>query len=215
MKEKNSIHGVIFDLDGTLIDSYQAIYLAFRFVYEKMGRAPLTFEQVRRAVGQGLHLTFARLLGEEHAPEALETFRQKYEEVYRPHTFLLPGAREVLEGLHARQVLLAVATNKLGRFSREILRHYGMDSLFTAILGDGDVSHPKPQPGLLLRAIQEMGRAREEVIMVGDSWIDIQAGKRAGVRTFAVPTGVQPRAELEEAGPTVVLDRLVGLLDYF
>ena len=92
MKEK-STKGVIFDLDGTLIDSYQAIYLSFRYLYEKMGRQPLAFDEVKGVIGHGLSSTFRDLLGEERVPEALRLFQQKYEEIFRQYTYFLPGAR--------------------------------------------------------------------------------------------------------------------------
>ena len=210
----NSIKGVIFDLDGTLIDSNQAIYLSFQHAYEKLGLLTPSFEEVKRVVGYGLRNTFRDLLGEERAPEALRLFRQKYEEVYRQNTHLLPGTRKILKTLDARGIKLAVATNKLGRFSRDIFRHYGMDQLFTAIVGDEDVSQNKPHPEILLYAIEKMGLAKEEIILVGDSLIDIQTGKNAGLRVFVVPTGVQTKEELEKARPTAVLNGLLDLLNY-
>jgi 2-phosphoglycolate phosphatase len=213
MKEK-STQGVIFDLDGTLIDSYQAIFLSFQHAYINMGLQPLPLDQVKRVVGYGLSKTFQDLLGEERVPEALRLFRQKYEEVYRENTYLLPGARRVLEALQGRGMKLAVATNKLGRFSREIFQHFGMDRLFAIILGDEDVPQNKPHPGMILYAIEKMGLRNEEVVFIGDSLIDIQTGKNAGVRVFAIPTGVTTREELEKARPTVILNSLPDLLDY-
>ncbi|MBI5966913.1 MAG: HAD family hydrolase [Deltaproteobacteria bacterium] len=212
--EEKSIKGVIFDLDGTLIDSYEAIYLSFQFAYQNMGLQPLPFDEVKRVVGYGLRNTFRDLLGEERVPEALRLFRQKYEDLYRQNTSLLPGAREVSKALHERGIKLAVATNKLGRFSREIFQHFGMDKLFAVIVGDEDVSHNKPHPEMLLYAIEKMGLPNEEVIFVGDSLIDIQTGKNAGVRVFVVPTGVARREELEKAQPAVIMDRLTDLLKY-
>jgi len=214
IKEK-STKGIIFDLDGTLIDSYQALYLAFRHTYQNMGLAPLSFDEVQRVVGHGLSNTLRDLLGEERVPEALRLFRQKYEEVLRPYTFLLPGAREVLEALHGRGIKLAIATNKLGRFSREIFEHFGLDKLFAIIVGDEDVSQNKPHPEMLLHAIEKMGLRKEEVIFVGDSSIDIQTAKNAGVRVFAVPTGVTKREDLEKSQPAAVLNSLLDLLNYF
>ncbi len=213
MKEK-SIKGVIFDLDGTLIDSYQAIYLSFRYTYENLGLQPLSFDEVKRAVGLGLSKTFSDLLGEERVPEALRFFRQKYEEVYRKNTYLLPNARLVLEALPARGIKLAIATNKLGRFSREIFQHFGMDKLFATILGDEDVLQNKPHPEMLLLAMEKMGLRNEEVVFIGDSLIDIETGKNAGVRVFAIPTGVSTREELERAGPTLILNGLPDLFNY-
>lgn len=214
MREKPA-KGVIFDLDGTLIDSYQALFLAFRHTYQNMGLVPLSFDEVQKVIGHGLANTFRNLLGEERVPEALRLFRQKYEEVLRPYTSLLPDAREVLQTLHGRGIKLAIATNKLGRFSREIFEHFGLDKLFTIILGDEDVSQNKPDPEMLLQAIEKMELRKEEVVFVGDSPIDIQTAHNAGVRVFAVPTGVTKREDLEKAQPTLILGRLLDLLNYF
>jgi phosphoglycolate phosphatase len=213
MKE-NEIQGAIFDLDGTLIDSYQAIYLGFHHAYTEMGLPPMSYEQVKRVVGLGLNHTFRELLGEERVPRALFLFRRKYEEVFRENTRLLPDAREVLEALHGRGIRLAVATNKLGRFSREILEQFGMEKLFKVIVGDGDVTQNKPNPEMLRLAMEKMGVEKERTIFVGDSVIDIQTGKNAGVRVFAVPTGNTDRRDLKNARPEVMLDRLPDLLAY-
>jgi phosphoglycolate phosphatase len=210
----NATRGVVFDLDATLIDSHEAIYLSFRHTYEKLGLPTLSFDEVRKVVGYGLSQTFRELLGEERVPIALGLFRQKYEEIFREHTHLLPGAREVLEALYARGIQLAIATNKLGRFSREIFRHFGLDQLFTAIVGDEDVAQNKPYPDMLLFAIEKMGLRKEEVIMVGDSLIDVKTAQNAGVRVFAIATGITPREDLERAQPTWVFDKLIDLLDH-
>ena len=206
------VRGVIFDLDGTLIDSYQAIYLGFHYAYSKMGLPPLSYEQVERAVGRGLAHTFGELLGEERVPQAIALFREKYEEVFRTHTRLLPDVREVLESLQGRGIQLAVATNKLGRFSRAIFEHFGLEKMFAVILGDGDVSQNKPDPEMLTLALHKMRVRKEETVFVGDSVIDIQTGKNAGIPVFAVPTGNTNREDLARAQPTVIMNRLLDLL---
>ena len=208
------VKGVVFDIDGTLIDSYQALFLAFRHTYENMGLAPLSAEEVRRVLGHGVGNTFHELLGETRVPEAMKLFRQKYEEVMRPHTHLLPGAREVIETLHGRGIPLALATNKLGYFARELFEYYGLDKLIAVIVGDGDVSQNKPDPEMLLYAIEKMHLKKEDVIFIGDSPIDIQTGKNAGVRVFAVLTGVSQREDLEKAQPTLILERLLDVITY-
>ena len=213
MKDKK-IRGVIFDLDGTLIDSYQAIYLSFQYTYEKMGLPPLTFEESRKVVGLGLTITFNELVGPERTPEALRFFRKRYEEVFAQHTRFLPDARELVAELHRRGIREAIATNKLGRFSRAIIKHFGMEDLFIAILGDEDVSLNKPHPEMLLSALEKMVLPPEEVVMVGDSLIDIQSAKNTGIRVFAIASGATQREVLEQAQPTAVLDRLMDLLRY-
>ncbi len=214
MKGNHKVNGVIFDLDGTLIDSYQAIYLSFKYAYETMGLSPLSFDGVKKAVGRGLPQTFRELLGEERVPQALSLFRQKYEEVFRAHTHLLPDVREVLETLHRRKVHMAVATNKFGRFSRTIFEYFGMEKYFAVIVGDGDVSENKPNPEMLYYAMEKMGVGKEDTVFVGDSLIDIQTAQNAGLRIFAVPTGNTAREDLERARPTALLDRLLDLLTY-
>ncbi len=213
MKQKK-IRGIVFDLDGTLIDSYQAIYLGFHHAYTQLGLVPLSYEEVRRVVGQGLHHTFRNLLGEERVEQAVALFRQKYEEIFRAHTHLLPEAREVLESLHRRGVRLAVATNKLGRFAWEIFAEFGMEDLFAVVVGDGDVSQNKPHPEMLWLAMEKLGTGKDETLFVGDSVIDIQTARNAGVRVMAIPTGNTDREDLVKARPTVLLERFSDLLSH-
>jgi len=213
MKGKE-IKGVIFDLDGTLIDSYQAIYLSFQYAYESMGLPPLSYEEARKVVGLGLTITFNDLLGKERTPEALRLFRKKYWEVFPDHTHFLPGAKELAFELHRRGIRQAIATNKLGRFSRAIVKHFGVEGFFAAILGDEDVALNKPDPEMLFAAIEKLALPREEVVMVGDSLVDIQAAQNTGIRIFAIPSGSTKREALEQAKPTVILDRLTDLLNY-
>lgn len=213
MTPKN-IRGVIFDLDGTLIDSYQAIYLSFHHAYTHLGLSPLSLEEVKKIVGRGLSRTFGELLGEERGPQALSFFRKKYEEVFRAHTHLLPDVRPVLEDLYGRGIQLAVATNKFGLFSREIFKHFKMENLFTVIVGDGDIPQNKPHPAMLNFAIERMGLEKDETVFVGDSVIDIQTAQNAGIGVYAVPTGNTTREDLEEARPTAVLTRFLDLVNY-
>jgi phosphoglycolate phosphatase len=197
-----------------LIDSYQAIYLSFQYAYENMGLPPLSYEEARKVVGLGLTLTFNDLLGKERTPEALRLFREKYWEVFPDHTHFLPGAKELPFELRRRGIRQAIATNKLGRFSRAIIRHFGMDDLFAVILGDEDVAANKPHPEMLLAAIEKLALPKDGVVMVGDSLVDIEAARNAGIRIFAVPSGTTPREALHRANPTAILDRLTDLLNH-
>ncbi|HSR09951.1 MAG TPA: HAD family hydrolase, partial [Thermodesulfobacteriota bacterium] len=183
-------------------------------VYETMGLTPLSYDDVVKSVGLGLRYTFKDLLGEENVPRALTLFRERYAQVFRGHTRLLPEAREVLEELHRRGVRLGVATNKLGFFSRAIFETFGLQTLVAANLGDGDVAENKPDPQMIEEAMRRMGVEKDNTVFVGDSLTDIKTGRNAGVRVFAVPTGTTSRAVLQAAGPTVVLDRLSDILHY-
>lgn len=208
------IKGVIFDLDGTLIDSYQAIYLGFHHVYTRLNLKPLSFAEVKKVVGRGLSHTFRDLLGEEMVPRALLLFREKYAEVFREHTKLLPDVPEVLTELHKRNIKLAVASNKLGKFSRAIFEHFQLQKYFAVIVGDGDVANNKPDPEMIYFVLDKMDLKKEEVIFVGDSVIDIQTAKNAGIKIFAIPSGNTAKEDLEKAQPALMLNRLLDLLLY-
>ena len=208
------IRGVIFDLDGTLVDSYEAIYLGFQYAYTKMGIKPLSYDEVKNHVGHSLQHIFKELLGEEKVNHAITLFRQRYEDVFRSHTHLLPDAKEVLTELHSRGIKLSVATNKLGRFSRTIMEYLQVANLFSAIIGEGDGTSNKPAPEMLYLAIEKMAVPKENTILVGDSLIDIQAALNASIRVYTVPSGTTSKEELAKAHPTAVLDRLNDLLEY-
>ena len=210
----NHISGVIFDLDGTLVDSYQAIYLGFQYTYTQMGLTPLSYDEVKNRVGHSLQDIFLELPDEQKVVQAITLFRQKYQEVYRTQTHLLPDAKEVLTKLHSHGIKLSVATNKLGRFSRDILEHLQVGNLFSAIIGEGDVTNNKPNPEMLYLAIKKMGVPNQEAVLIGDSHIDIQAALNAGIRVYAVPSGATGQEELAKAHPTAVLNRLNDLLEY-
>ncbi len=208
------VKGVIFDLDGTLIDSYEAIYLSFKYAYEQMGLPPLPYEEVKKAVGLGLGKTFHDLLGEDRVAQALSYFFEKYETVFREHTRILPDVPQVLNSLHSRGIPMAVASNKVGNYSRAIFKHFHLETFFVVILGEGDVAQNKPDPEMIYFALRKMGVDKEHGIFVGDSVVDIRTARNAGMRVFAVPTGNTDRSDLEKAAPTYFLNRLLDLLNY-
>jgi phosphoglycolate phosphatase len=209
-----NIKAVIFDLDGTLVDSYEAIYLSFQHAYTCLEIAPLSLDEIKNVVGRGLSQVFKEFLGEKKGLQALSHFREKYAEVFRSHTYLLPDVPAVLRDLHGRGIRLAVATNKFGPFSREIFRHFELEHLFTLIVGDGDVSEIKPHPAMLNFAVERMGLKKEETVFVGDSVIDIQTAQNADLRVYVVPTGNTSKEDLEKGRPTLFLERLIDLLNY-
>jgi len=211
---ENHIKGVIFDLDGTIVDSYKAIYIGFQYTYTKMGLKPLSYDEVKNHVGHSLEHIFRELLGEQNIQQAITLFRQKYSEVFITHTHFLPDAAEVIKTLYNRGGKLSVATNKLGRFSRSILEHLQVNTFFSAIIGEGDGTRNKPAPDMLYLAIERMGIFQQEAIMVGDSPIDIQAGLNAGIRVYGIPSGTNTKEELTNARPTAVLNCLNDLLKF-
>lgn len=206
------IRGVLFDLDGTLIEAYEAIYLGLKEALQHFGREIFPFSELKNYMKADLEATLSHFFSSEEVPKAVPIMRKKYEEVYLGHTYFLNGAREVLESLHSQGILMGVASNKFGRFSRGALSHLGVSDYFKAIIGAGDVPRNKPYPDMILAALREMNLSPEEVVFVGDTLTDIETGKQAGVDVYALPTGFYSKIELAEKKPRRILKSLKELI---
>ncbi len=210
---KKKIRGMIFDLDGTLIEAYEAIYLGLKEVFEQSGRDIFPYAKLKTYLKADLESTLYQFFTPEETVKNIPVMRKRYEEVYLEHTHLLNGAREVLEDLHRRGTFLAVASNKFGKFSRLALEHLKVSSYFKSVIGAGDVSRNKPSPDMIHLALIEMGLPPKDVIFVGDTLTDIETGKEAGVDVYAIPTGFHTKKELSQQRPKRILRNLKELVD--
>jgi 2-hydroxy-3-keto-5-methylthiopentenyl-1-phosphate phosphatase len=209
---EKKIRGIIFDLDGTLIDASEAIYIGMNEVWQAFGRAIFPFEDLKKHLKADLETTLGCFFSPEEVTKGISIMRKKYEEIYLEKTQLLDGSREVLKTLHSRGILLGVASNKFGRFSRGALTHLNVDAYFTSVIGAGDVPRNKPFPDMIHAALREMNLLPEDAVFVGDTPSDIETGKHAGVDVYAVPTGFHSKAELSGARPKRILKTLHELL---
>jgi 2,3-diketo-5-methylthio-1-phosphopentane phosphatase/HAD superfamily hydrolase (TIGR01509 family) len=208
---RKRIRGVIFDLDGTLIEAYEAIYLGLKEALQHFGRKIFHFSDLKQYLKADLEATLTPFFTPEEVEKAIPIMRKKYEEVYLDKTHFLDGAREVLETLHSRGIFLGVASNKFGRFSRGALRHLGVADYFRSVIGAGDVSRNKPFPDMIHAALKEMDLVPEEAVFVGDTLTDIEAGKKAGIDIYALPTGFHSKTELAQGKPRRILKNLEEL----
>jgi 2-hydroxy-3-keto-5-methylthiopentenyl-1-phosphate phosphatase len=208
---KKRIRGIIFDLDGTLIEAYEAIFLGLKEALQHFGRQIFPFSDLKQYLKADLEATLTPFFTPEEVKKAISIMRKKYEEVYFDKTHFLDGAREVLETLHSHRILLGVASNKFGRFSRGALTHLGVADYFKSVIGAGDVSRNKPFPDMIHAALKEMNLLPEDVVLVGDTLTDIEAGKKAGVDVYALPTGFHSKIELSQGKPRRILKNLEEL----
>ena len=209
---KKQIHGIIFDLDGTLIEAYEAIYLGLKEVLQRFGKQVFPFSDLKKHLKPDLETTLAQFFSPEEVLKGVPIMRKKYEEVYLDKTHFLDGAREVLEALRSQEILLGVASNKFGRFSRGALNHLGVSNYFKSVIGAGDVPRNKPFPDMIHAVLGEMNLSPEEVIFVGDTLTDIETGKAAGVDVYALPTGFFSKKELSQKKPRRILVNLKELI---
>ncbi|NIM01505.1 MAG: HAD-IA family hydrolase [Acidobacteria bacterium] len=196
--------GLILDLDGTLVDSYDAITESLNHARAMYGLEPLDPATVRAAVGHGLEHLIGEWVGPDRIEDGVRHFRERYAAVFAAGTRPLPGVDATLHGLARVGYRMALASNKPARFSTLILRQLSWDDLFVTVEGPDTVGTTKPHPAMLRRCLDRMGTATERTLYVGDMPLDAVTGRRAGVEVVLVTGGSAPPAELNSAGSTVL-----------
>jgi phosphoglycolate phosphatase len=189
------LRGVIYDLDGTLVDSREDLADSVNAMLAQLGLPQRAPDLIHGFIGEGAERLIRRSLGpvhEERYPEAAPIWKKEYRRRLLARTRLYPGIGDLLRSLPDAR---AVLTNKPGAFAREILRGLGVADAFGAVLG-GDEAPRKPAPEGLLRICGILRVPRDQVLLVGDSAVDLATGRAAGVRVCAVTWGLGDRAAL-------------------
>lgn len=207
------ITAVTYDLDGTLIDSTEAIVTCFMRACDDLGLTRPARDDVVNSIGHILEDQF-RLLTRGDPAECATTYRRHYERVCRDMTTLLPGARESLERVRAAGLRIGFASSKRRYFCELILDHLGVLDFFEMRLGPDDVTHPKPHPECVEKALAAFDITPDRMVFVGDTHFDVLAARQAGVACLCVTTGYNSREELEALNPEGVFDNLHDLTDH-
>ncbi|MGL4406798.1 MAG: phosphoglycolate phosphatase [Zoogloea sp.] len=193
--ETGRIKAVLFDLDGTLVDSIPDLAEACHRMMLDLGRPPHSVERVRTFVGKGMLNLVRRCLGaDENTPQAeidaaVARFRHHYAQVNGEQSLLYPGVREGLEQLQAAGLPLACVTNKPEEFTFTLLEKLDLARYFAATVGGDTLPHKKPHPAPLQHACAALGVAVQQALMVGDSANDAQAAQACGMPVVLVPYG--------------------------
>jgi len=218
--QSDSIQLVIFDLDGTLIDSREDLIQSVNAMLRHFKRAELPGEVVASYVGDGAPMLVRRALGDpkdEHFfKQALEYFLSYYRQHKLDHTTVYPGIREALERLQSngRGRKLAVLSNKPVKPSRAILEALQLAKFFVRIYGGNSFETKKPDPLGVRTILAETATRPENAMIVGDSSIDVLTGRNAGIATCGVTYGFAPHT-LCEVPPDVVVENPKDLQDLF
>jgi HAD superfamily hydrolase (TIGR01509 family) len=208
------IKNIIFDLDGTLVDSKRDIAGAQLWVLHQLGVDTYKVEDLYPLIGKPLAETFSRLLPpilHGRIAEAADLYKTYYPPRALETTTLFPGVRETLETLLAKGITLATATTKLTPGTRRVLTHFGIADCFVQIQGSDDIPF-KPDPTIIFKILSDQAWDPAETLMVGDTDNDIEAGKRAGIRTCGVTYGLLSKEMIQKHNPDFVIDSLPELL---
>ncbi|UCI28718.1 phosphoglycolate phosphatase [Mesorhizobium sp. B2-8-5] len=216
-KPFGSPRAILFDLDGTLIDSAPDIAAAVNELLAGRDLPPLSVDRVRAMIGGGVMKLVERAFaasGSRLAGSVLEEANRDMAPIYRRHltglTKLMPGVREVLTHFHLNGTAMGVATNKPQLATREILLHFHLTEYLGAIVGGDAVTNLKPAPDALLLALDQLGVEPYEALMVGDSISDVGAARAAGMPVVLLRGGYT-HVPVEELGADLVCDSLLDL----
>jgi phosphoglycolate phosphatase len=208
---------VVFDFDLTLADSRPGFDACHRYAAEHMGLPVPTFEAAGRTIGTPLPLAYVELYGAGAAGKAEEyvkLYQAHADEVMTGLTTMLPGAADALEALQDAGLRLAIVSQKLRYRVEDVLRREGLLERFETILGGEDVPAFKPDPRGILMAIERLEATKDEAIYVGDTTIDAEAARNAGVGFVGLLSGFAERGDFSEYKPIVVLDDVSQLPEY-
>ena len=230
---------IIFDLDGTLIDSKEDLAASTNHALHRLGLPQLSVETIATYVGDGIYKLMERAIpsaslragpsaepvvsaveplragGQAHLElleEAVELFRNYYSQHLLDRTHLYLGVRETLE--HFQEKKKAIVSNKPYDFTMTIVEGLGIDHYFDLILGGDSTENRKPHPEPVEKVLKQLGIMKERAAIVGDSPMDIEMGRKAGLFSVAVTYGLRPREELIETKPDLLIDDLYDLTKY-
>jgi len=199
---------ILFDLDGTLIDSTEAILESFGVAFKTFGQAVPEDKLIEAEIGHPLDVMFPTLgVPREEVDAYVHAYKMHYREISCAKTVLLSDAKEAVE-LAAKYATLGVVTTKTAKYSIELLEHMGLMSYFDVLIGREDVINPKPNPEPIQKALAKLPSDTSEIWMIGDTCMDMLAAKAANVGSVGVTCGYGTVASLEKCTDNIYQNAL-------
>ena len=210
---------VIFDLDGTLLDTIADLADAANYALKQLGYPTHPVDTIRTFVGNGINKLLERSLPEQELNEAnLMQMRSYFIPYYDAHNADLstpyPDIISLLETLQAKGLMLAVASNKYQEATEKLIQHYFPTIRFVEVLGQREGIAVKPDPSIVFDILKKANVTKEEVLYVGDSGVDMQTAINASVDAVGVAWGFRPRTELESFCPKGIIEKAAELLEF-
>ncbi|TXL64984.1 pyrophosphatase PpaX [Cerasibacillus terrae] len=205
-----NIDTILFDLDGTLIDTNELIIKSFRYTFEQYGYE-FTLDEIKSFNGPPLFETFTKI-NKDKAEDMMAMYRKHNLAHHDTYVKTFPNVIETIIQLKGK-VKIAIVTNKMKKSVQKGMEITNLSPHFDTIVTLDDVTHAKPHPEPVIKAMQLIGAKPETTLMVGDNYHDIEAGQRAGVKTAGVNWSHKGREFLEGYNPTYMIDDMLELLE--
>ncbi|MFH1655749.1 MAG: HAD family hydrolase [Candidatus Omnitrophota bacterium] len=199
---------IIFDLDGTIVDAYDAIIDSFNYTMKKLDLSPIDPLTIRRAVGWGDARLLSPFLNRKIVKKALKIYRPHHKVSLRKKSQLIPGARNILKYLKKKGYKLAVASNRPSAFSKILIRHLKIDKFFDFVLCADQIKKGKPNPEIINKIMKLFSVSPQQTAYVGDMIVDVEAAKAAKVKSIAVLTDSSSRKEIESKKPNYIFKNI-------
>lgn len=209
---------IIFDFDYTLGDTTNGIVLSAQYALAQMGEEERTYDEIKKTIGLSLSETYKALTGnmdEARADRFFDLFKEKADEVMVDSAELYPGVKEMLVSLREQGYRIGIVTTKFAYRVRNIMIKFDAEDLLDVVIGVGDVTKVKPDPEGLLLAVEQLGVKKEEVLYVGDSFVDAKAAEVAEIKFAGVLTGNTTREEFLKYPCAWVEDEVTALCEKY
>jgi phosphoglycolate phosphatase len=212
MGKDRKIMIILFDLDGTLIDSTEAILESFHHTFDEHNFEHPSDEEIKALVGYPLDEMFGSLgVDEEIVWDFVATYKEHYRNISTQKTMLLQNAREAV--LQASEFAkLGIVTTKTGKYSKILMEHFGLMDYFEILIGREDVENPKPHAEPILKALEVCDIDKKEIWMIGDTKLDLISAKSAGVNSIGVLSGYDKLDVIEKFTDVIFRDALEAVL---
>ncbi len=199
---------ILFDLDGTLIDSTEAILESFDISFKTFNKKTPCEKEIKKLIGLPLDIMFENLgVSRDEVWDFVDAYKKHYRKISTKKTKLLPNAKEAV--IKAKKFArLGIVTTKTARYSKELMEHFDLMKYFEILIGREDVKQPKPHPEPVLKALYLMKANKEASFMVGDTCLDMVSSKEAGVFGIGVKGDYTPFEELKKCADIVKKDSL-------
>ncbi|MDL2311755.1 HAD family hydrolase [Bacteroidales bacterium OttesenSCG-928-B11] len=208
---------VIFDMDGTILDTLQDLANCTNHLLHSHGFPEHPTDAYRYFVGNGIRKLIERAIPEsERTPEKIDAYYEEFLPYYERHkedkTRVYPGILDLLQNLQSLGIMTAIASNKVQEAMVPLTDHYFPDIVFTTVLGNRKGVPPKPHPAIVEDILKMTGVEKPEVLYVGDTAVDMETATRAGITKVGVLWGFRDRKELENAGADYIIEEPKELL---